>query len=238
MDLVQERPGLRLGLGRLLVFLESDREVSLAPLVSALPALQDLTLFSWDRVRLPSQSWADLVTRLVRLEIVGLGFSDTATTSNTSSSLGTEFEVKMLEAAVSLRRLEVAGWGDTRLELSSLLSTLPQLESLYLEDVRLGLTGPDTLPPHHLSRLVIFHCSTRQVELVQAIPSLLPHLQDLTISSLYRDDPTRGLPFHFHLPRPEEPQEGFSTLIVRGQTRLGSLWSRASECCYANNLMP
>ena len=37
--------------------------------------------------------------------------------------------------------------------------------------------------------------------------SLLPSLSSLTVSSLYRDDPTRGLPFHFHLPRPEEPQE-------------------------------
>ena len=34
------------------------------------------------------------------------------------------------------------------------------------------------------------------------------------------------------------PRPGWSTLIGRGPTRLGSLWSRASECCYASNLMP
>ena len=30
----------------------------------------------------------------------------------------------------------------------------------------------------------------------------------------------------------------FSTLIGPGPTRLGSHWSRASECCYASSLMP
>ena len=204
LELLRERPGLSLGLSRVLVFLESDRVENLGPLVSALPGLQDLTLFSWEQVRLASTGWAQLVSRLVRLEIVGLGF--TTSTSSSSSSSSTEFDVKMLEAAVSLRRLEVAGWGDTRLEVDRLLATLPHLESLYLEDLKIALTELRS-PPHQLSRLVIFHCSTSQLDLVQALPSLLPSLQSLTISSLYRDDPTRGLPFHFHLPRPEEPQE-------------------------------
>ena len=210
LELLRERPGLSLGLSRVLVFLESDRVENLGPLVSALPGLQDLTLFSWEQVRLARTGWAQLVSRLVRLEIVGLGFTSSTTTSTTTSTTsttsGTEFDVKMLEAAVSLRRLEVAGWGDTRLEVDRLLATLPHLESLYLEDLKLALTEPSS-PPHQLSRLVIFHCSTSQLDLVQALPSLLPSLQSLTISSLYRDDPTRGLPFHFHLPRPEDPQE-------------------------------
>ena len=206
LELLRERPGLSLGLSRVLVFLESDRVENLGPLVSALPGLQDLTLFSWEQVRLARTGWAQLVSRLVRLEIVGLGFTTSSTSSSSSSTSSTEFDVKMLEAAVSLRRLEVAGWGDTRLEVDRLLATLPHLESLYLEDLKLTLTELRS-PPHQLSRLVIFHCSTSQLDLVQALPSLLPSLQSLTISSLYRDDPTRGLPFHFHLPRPEEPQE-------------------------------
>ena len=42
----------------------------------------------------------------------------------------------------------------------------------------------------------------------------LPQLVSLTVSSLYRDDPARGLPFHFHLPRQEGRQEATLTPVV------------------------
>jgi len=39
-----------------------------------------------------------------------------------------------------------------------------------------------------------------QVDLVQQLAAQLPLLTQLTVSSLYLDQPARGLPFHFHLP--------------------------------------
>jgi hypothetical protein len=37
---------------------------------------------------------------------------------------------------------------------------------------------------------------------VQRLAARLPHLTHLSVSSLYLDQPARGLPFHFHLPPP------------------------------------
>ena len=192
-------PGSSLSLARLLVFLETNKTPDLRPLVTGLPGLQDLTLFGWDHTTVNTEDWTVLVSRLVRLELVGLGL-------NNSTSPGTHFEVNMLAGAVSLRRLEVAGWGDTRLELDSLLQTLPHLHTLYLEDLKVSVKARATVR-HQLAKLTIFHCSTSQLDLVQSLPLLLPQLRALTVSSLYRDDPSRGLPFHFHLPRPEAGEE-------------------------------
>ena len=38
------------------------------------------------------------------------------------------------------------------------------------------------------------------MDLIQELTGQLPDLTDLTVSSLYLDQPARGLPFHFHLP--------------------------------------
>ena len=38
-----------------------------------------------------------------------------------------------------------------------------------------------------------------QVDLTSHLPALVPGLRQLAVSSLYLDDPSRGLPFHFHL---------------------------------------
>jgi hypothetical protein len=38
------------------------------------------------------------------------------------------------------------------------------------------------------------------MDLIQKLAGELPHLTDLSVSSLYLDQPARGLPFHFHLP--------------------------------------
>ncbi len=37
---------------------------------------------------------------------------------------------------------------------------------------------------------------------MQRLAARLPHLTHLSVSSLYLDQPARGLPFHFHLPPP------------------------------------
>ena len=48
---------------------------------------------------------------------------------------------------------------------------------------------------------------------ISYLPLLLPKLRDLTVSSLYRDLTTRGLPFHFHLPRPEGREALLSPVV-------------------------
>ena len=207
-EILTTDPHARLNLGRILLFLETNTSPDLQPLVRGLPQLKDLTLFGWDEISLNRSDWSLLVTRLVRLELVGLGLRDSSSPGHSS-----QFDVQLLTGAVSLRQLEVAGWGDTHLDLGSLLATLPQLNSLYLEDVKLSLSSKITAT-HQLTQLTIFHCSTNQMELVHLLPLLVPHLASLTVSSLYRDDPTRGLPFHFHLPRQEGRQEALLTPVV------------------------
>lgn len=49
-------------------------------------------------------------------------------------------------------------------------------------------------------QLTVFHCSTKEVGILRLIPRMFPMMKHLTVSSLYLDDPSRGLPFHFHLP--------------------------------------
>ena len=207
-DILNTDHHARLNLGRILLFLETNTSPDLQPLVRGLPHLKDLTLFGWDEISLHRSDWSLLVSRLVRLELVGLGLRDSSSPGPSSM-----FDVKLLAGAVSLRQLEVAGWGDTNLDLGSLLATLPQLNSLYLEDVKLSLSSKVTTT-HRLTQLTIFHCSTTQMELVHLLPLLLPQLVSLTVSSLYRDDPARGLPFHFHLPRQEGRQEATLTPVV------------------------
>ena len=75
-------------------------------------------------------------------------------------------KLQLLAPALQLRALLVAGWGDTAVVLDQLLATLPRLDTLYLEDVRLQLSedGAKLATRNHgLSQLSVFHCSSRQV---------------------------------------------------------------------------
>ena len=49
-------------------------------------------------------------------------------------------------------------------------------------------------------------CLQSNYLIFQVICDFLPKLVDLSISSLYIEDPSRGLPFHFHLPQHEVNQ--------------------------------
>ncbi len=183
----------RCHLRRLLLFRDANAVVDFNAVLRHVPALVDLTLFGWEYIRVAAASWQSLSRRLVNLELVGLGFnavSDSAEAEEGGNS--TVFDVALLREAVALRRLRLAGWGDTNLELDQLFATLPQLDSLYLEDVKISLKNSDRNSSslknngsvrknssscrrrngwrgdemeigHRLNNLHISHCSTAQV---------------------------------------------------------------------------
>jgi len=131
----------------------------------------------------------ELSRNLVTLELIGIGFN---TDEVLNRNLSQKFDCSLFSEALSLKTLKIAGWGDTQVPLDTLLRTLPKLRCLYLED--------RCFFKHDLSSLCIFHCSTSNLNLIQVLCSALPLLKELTVSSLYLDDPNRGLPFHFHMP--------------------------------------
>ena len=198
--LAENNPEYQCQLARMLIFIDGDNPVELAPLVKHAERLEDLTLFGWEHIRLPEQDWTLLVSNIVSLELVGQGLN-----SSDQHSTSSVFSVELLSSAKCLRSLQVAGWGDTTIDLDTLMAILPSLDTLYLEDVKLcwsdQFRGSRTaLVQHDLSKLSIFHCSTREVDILNILPNIFTKLKHLTISSLYLDDPNRGLPFHFHLP--------------------------------------
>ncbi len=185
-------PSYRCQLRRLLLFRDANAVVDFNAVLGHVPALVDLTLFGWEYIRVAATSWQSLSRRLVNLELVGLGFnavSDSAEEEEVGNSA--VFDVALLREAVALRRLRLAGWGDTSLELDQLFAALPQLDSLYLEDVKISLKnsaslknsscvrksssscrrrngwrGDEMETGHRLNNLHISHCSTAQVHSV------------------------------------------------------------------------
>ena len=166
-------PGYQCPLSRLLIYSEAGQEVEVAPLATRAPHLHHLALFSWDQLT-PPRAWPSLAPRLTRLELV--------------AKLDTSCQLQLLAPAQQLRALQLAGWGDTAVVLDQLLATLPRLDSLYLEDVRLQLSedGAKLATRNHgLSQLSVFHCSSRQVTSVLYLSLfLMSHL--LTLLSLAR----------------------------------------------------
>jgi hypothetical protein len=191
----EANPSYRCHLRRLLLFRDANAVVDFNAVLRHVPALVDLTLFGWEHIRVAAASWQSLSRRLVNLELVGLGFNavgDSAEEEEGGNSA--VFDVTLLREAVALRRLRLAGWGDTSLELDQLFAALPQLESLYLEDVKISLKnsernssslknsscskkngscrrrngwrGDDMETGHGLNNLHISHCSTAQVHSV------------------------------------------------------------------------
>ena len=215
----EDDPTYRNSLVRMLVFREGNNPVRFQPILDHSPQVSDLTLFGWEYVRVEPKSWANLSRALVSLELVGIGFNteDVKVQRNTSVI----FNCDLFSAAKELRVLKIAGWGDTKLDMATLLTLLPDLHTLYLEDVKIGFAVKKPVNKtqfnHSLSELSIFHCSTRDVDLVQSVCAVLPNLTSLTVSSLYLDDPNRGLPFHFHMPQGEEgavPRHPLADLTV------------------------
>jgi len=204
LELGENNPEYRSKLARILIFLEGNRTVSLDPIVKHAPDMEDLTMFGWEHIRVPGMAWHSLVKNIVRLELVGQGFN------KAGEAVSNNFDCNLFTEAKSLRSLQVAGWGDTTIEVDTILRKLPQLDRLYLEDIKLLLTEGFSSKlgkfRHNLAELHIYHCGTREVNLVLYIPEILQNLRNLTISSLYLDDPNRGLPFHFHLPNPDNDE--------------------------------
>ena len=194
-ELSEKEENFESQLARMLIFIENDEPVVLGSLANTFRNLRSLILFSWEHIMVSAPEWSLVIPHLVSLELVGQGFNEI------SPSLSSKFDLKLLSEAASLRSLRLAGWGDTLVTLDQMLETLPRLEDLYLEDVKLSVTtsGPGMVT-HGLSRLTLFHCSTTEVSLLSLIPKLVPDLAHLHVSSLYLDDPGRGLPFQFHLP--------------------------------------
>ena len=200
LRLSENNPEYECQLARMLIFIEAERSVELGSLVRQAPHLEDLTLFGWEHIRLPRLDWNLLIRNIVTLELVGQGCTD-----DTGAEDNSVFDVTMFQEARSLRSLQVAGWGDTRVQVDRLMEVLPHLDKLYLEDVKLCLSEEFRSKRrvelrHELVQLSIFHCSTRELDLLFILPLIFNKLKHLTVSSLYLDDPARGLPFHFHLP--------------------------------------
>jgi hypothetical protein len=173
----------------LLLFREANAIVDFAAVLLHVPRLVDLTLFGWEHLRVEADSWRRLSTHLVNLDLVGLGFNaagEIAAGGLNGGGYSPAFDISLLAEAGRLRRLRVAGWGDTVLTVDQLLATLPALESLYLEDVKIvlssnsssnsswgsrndswgrnnGSSRKNVRRNHQLSSLNICHCSTTQV---------------------------------------------------------------------------
>ena len=195
---------------RMLIFREGNLPVSFQNILDHSPLLSDLTLFGWETIKVDQLSWMELSRNLVTLELVGIGFN---TDEVLNRNLSQKFDCSLFSEALSLKTLKIAGWGDTQVPMDTLLRTLPKLLCLYLEDIKVSFDikfqGRRCLFKHDLSSLCIFHCSTSNLNLIQVLCSALPLLKELTVSSLYLDDPNRGLPFHFHMPG----QVGFIKVI-------------------------
>ena len=124
-------------LGRLLIFLEGNRVLDLAPLPRHTPQLADLTLFGWEHIRVEPDSWRRVAANLVRLELVGIGFNATKEEhKDDEAELRMTFDCDLLWEAKSLRSLRIAGWGDSSVELDTLLAMATKLDTLYLEDIK------------------------------------------------------------------------------------------------------
>ena len=141
--------------------------------------------------------------RLVRLELVGLGCNSTSSPLSTNfdvSLLSAARALRCLQVSFEqtaerptpplvetiafltnylllAASFQVAGWGDTQLPLDSLLVTLPHLDQLYLEDLKLVLEQGRGSQQHGLGELTIFHCGTRDVDLITRLTSLTPSLK-------------------------------------------------------------
>jgi hypothetical protein len=141
----EANPSYRCHLRRLLLFRDANAVVDFNAVLRHVPALVDLTLFGWEYIRVAATSWQSLSRRLVNLELVGLGFNAVSVVDDSAEEGGNSavFDVALLLEAVALRRLRLAGWGDTSLELDQLFAALPQLDSLYLEDVKISLKNSD-----------------------------------------------------------------------------------------------
>jgi len=140
LGLAETNPDYKCSLRRLLLFREANAAVDLDAVLAHVPALWDLTLFGWEYIRVAPIAWRLLSSRLVNLELVGLGFNAVRHAEDSGEGSNSPvFDVALLGEATALRRLQVAGWGDTTLEMDQLFATLPRLESLYLEDVKISL---------------------------------------------------------------------------------------------------
>ncbi len=193
----EANPSYRCQLRRLLLFRDANAVVDFTAVLTHVPALVDLTLFGWEHIRVAAASWQSLSRRLVNLELVGLGFNAVSVVGDSAEEAeggnnSAVFDVALLREAVALRRLRLAGWGDTSLALDQLFAALPQLDSLYLEDVKISLKnrnrnssslknsscgrksssgcrwrngwrGDEMETGHRLNNLHISHCSTAQV---------------------------------------------------------------------------
>ena len=180
----EANPAYRSRLRRLLLFREADVVVDFAAVIRHVPDLVDLTLFGWEFIRVEPTSWRPISRNLINIELIGLGFNASAATAADNAVGGggdggensSAFDVSLLAEAVQLRRLRLAGWGDTTLQLDQLLDTLPGLDSLYLEDVKINLQNNSNSSSsssssrkrkrsvnHGLTHLNICHCSTTQV---------------------------------------------------------------------------
>jgi hypothetical protein len=167
-------PAYQSHLRRLLLFREANAVVDFTPVIRHVPNLVDLTLFGWEFISVEPASWRRLSRQLVSIELVGLGFNATAVDGHAERGNSATFDVTLLSEATLLQRFRLAGWGDTTLELNQLLETLTGLESLYLEDVKIGLQKGGEVGgmrrkrrrggEHGLTSLNICHCSTSQVQ--------------------------------------------------------------------------
>ncbi len=123
----EANPSYRCHLRRLLLFRDANAVVDFNAVLRHVPALVDLTLFGWEYIRVAAASWQSLSRRLVNLELVGLGFNAVSYSAEEEGGNSAVFDVTLLREAVALRRLRLAGWGDTSLELDQLFAALPQL---------------------------------------------------------------------------------------------------------------
>ena len=184
----------------MLIFREGNHPVSFDTILNHSPLLSELTLFGWESIKVERTSWIGLSRNLVSLEMVGIGFN---TDNALDMSLNQKFDCSLFSEATQLKTMKFAGWGDTHLELDTLLRTLPRLHSLYLEDAKISyedwFQDRRFMVKHNLSSLCIYHCSTSNLNLIQALCYSLPRIKDMIVSSLYLDDSTRGLPFPLSL---------------------------------------
>ena len=75
-----------------------------------------------------------MVQNNVRLELVGQGCN------KEKLELSNNFDCALFTEARKLRILKVAGWGPTTIELNTILRKLPNLDYLYMENMKLLLT--------------------------------------------------------------------------------------------------
>ena len=199
LELGVENPDYTSNLVRIPIILEGNGTLSLEPIVKYAPNIEHLILFGWEHIQVQRLAWLSMVQNIVKLELVGQGCNEE------ELELSDKFDCALFTEAKNLRILKVAGWGLTTIELDNILRKLPNLDYLYMEDMKLLLTDGFLLMVgrfrHDLTDLCLIQCKTSEVNLVDYIPELLPSLKTLKISSLSLDDPS--VPPHFHLPPPD-----------------------------------